>query len=166
MFSENRASKIYKNTYVLLRSDFGLENTKTHKNTCVLMHGPLAASRNTQKHVLFHTLAKTRKNVCFLVFSIFGHPRAAPGSPSDPKATKEAPEIPQRDPKATPKGCQRDPQRPKGGPRALQGDPKETPKDTKGPRRYPKAPRRVSKRTGNPRNFEKARWDQRKLKKT
>jgi hypothetical protein len=141
---------------------FGSERRRTqkyekHKNTCVLLHGPLADSRNTQKHMLFYTWAKTCKNVCFLVFSIFGHPPAAPGSPSDPKATKETPEVSQRDPKATPEGCQRDPQRPKGGPRAHQGDPKGTPKDTKGPRRYPKAPRRVPKRTGNPRKLEKAR---------
>ena len=160
MFSEKGASKTHKNTYVLVRSDFGLENTKTHKNTCVLMHGPLAASRNTQKHVLFYTWAKTHKNVCFLVFSIFGHPRAAPGSPSDPKATKETPEVSQRDPKATPKGCQRDPQRPKGGPRAHQGDPKGTQRDSerhKGTPKVPKGTRRVPKRTGNPRKLEKAR---------
>ena len=122
------------------------------------LFGPFEKHTKTQqiRHI-YHKHTLTHKNTCFLLFSIFGHPRAAPGSPSDPKATKETPEVPQRDPKGTPKGCQRDPQRPKGGPRAPQGDPKGTQRDSEGHKGTPKVPKGTPKGPQKNRKSEKAR---------
>ena len=111
----------------MVRSDFGLENTKTHKNTCVLLHGPLADSRNTQKHVLFYTWAKTHKNTCFLLFSHFG----TPGKPKRPQSAQRDSGGTHQDPQGQPMGSPRSPPRSANGPKATQEIPEVPPRDPK-----------------------------------